>query len=149
MGYCMDKISAKVMIKKDDFDKVIVKIQELANKVKELGSGGTFVSDNKGGSRKIESYYSWVRTEEFANEKNIERIFDAWRWHPIFDSDGNIIDFDFYGENLGDDTVLFNAIAEFVEKGSYIKMKGDDGQIWKWIFDGFFMEEIIIGFEEN
>lgn len=41
----------------------------------------------------------------------------------------------FEGENQdGTEHEMFNAIAPFVEPGSYIEMQGEDGAIWRWVF---------------
>ena len=41
----------------------------------------------------------------------------------------------FEGEKYGDDDLIFNAIAPYVEDGSYIQMNGEDGAIWRWVFE--------------
>jgi hypothetical protein len=40
----------------------------------------------------------------------------------------------FVGEKLTNDFEMFEAIASFVEKGSYIQMAGEDFLIWRWYF---------------
>lgn len=43
----------------------------------------------------------------------------------------------FEGESQdGTEEEMFQAIAPFVEADSYIEMQGEDGEIWRWIFDG-------------
>ena len=36
----------------------------------------------------------------------------------------------------GTETAMFDSIAPFVEPGSYIEMQGEDGEVWRWVFDG-------------
>jgi hypothetical protein len=57
-----------------------------------------------------------------------------WYGNKVKDDDHNIIDLEFTGEKLGDDTKLFNCIAQFVEDDSYIEMVGEDGDVWRWVF---------------
>ena len=65
----------------------------------------------------------------------------SWRWEVEEDEDHNIISINFCGEKSGDDLILFDAIAPFVEPGSMIEMLGEDGAKWRWIFDGKTCEE--------
>ena len=60
--------------------------------------------------------------------------------NPISEN-GNIFELNFAGEKLGDDEILFQAIAPFVKKDSYIEMQGECGLIWRWSFDGKTMKE--------
>jgi hypothetical protein len=45
----------------------------------------------------------------------------------------------FTGQKLGDDNILFAALAPYVEADSYITMVGeseDGDEFWRWVFDG-------------
>ena len=57
----------------------------------------------------------------------------------------------FVGENYGDDKLLFDAIAPYVENDSYIQMHGEDGDLWRWIFkdEKFKQVSAKITFEED
>lgn len=49
----------------------------------------------------------------------------------------------FDGDRMSDDIPIFlKEIAPFVKAGSYIEMEGEDGGIWRWVFDGKTMKEI-------
>lgn len=62
-------------------------------------------------------------------------------WEATVDQQtGDITDIAFQGEkmypaDLGEDDLLFH-LAPFVEPGSYIEMRGEDGKRWRWLFDG-------------
>lgn len=58
------------------------------------------------------------------------------------DSDGNITDVEFIGEKLGNDFTVFQAIAPYVQDGSYIWMVGEDGSQWRWIFQSGICKEV-------
>lgn len=81
--------------------------------------------------------YSWV-DDNFHKINDLKDILEAWRWSPGFNEagSGDIEEIEFTGEKAGDDFVLFDAIASFVEKGSFIEMVGEDGEMWRWLFDG-------------
>jgi len=82
-----------------------------------------------------QSTYAWVNME-YANANNIEDIFNYWRWEVTLDESGDIVDIYFSGEKMGDDEIFFKAIAPFVEPDSFIQMRGEGDDMWRWFFDG-------------
>lgn len=122
MGYYMDQQASKFEIKKENFDKALKAIKALA--------GEETITDGSG------RHFSWVSTGEFLNASNLYWAIRAWRWDTKVDDLGNICDIAFIGEKSGDDEFLLNALAPFVEPGSFIEMRGEDGARWRWFFDG-------------
>jgi len=51
-----------------------------------------------------------------------------------------VVKLDFNGVGRIDDEALKD-MAPFVEAGSYLEMTGEDGAIWRYVFDGQKMEE--------
>jgi len=94
------------------------------------------------GKETIGDHFSWVNTKDFVKASSIKEAMEAWRWSPDFDEAGDIIGITFKGEKLGDDKTFFEAIAPYVEAGSYIQMQGEDGEMWRWVFDGKTVKEI-------
>ena len=64
-------------------------------------------------------------------------------WYPKLDAEYNIIGLLFHGENLHDEDKLFAALGPFVEGGGCIEMVGEDGDRWRWTFDGNVMRKMI------
>jgi hypothetical protein len=95
-------------------------------------------------------HFSWVDTTDFKKAKTLAEALEAWRWDAEMDEDYNIIGIDFGGEKLGDDEILFRAIAPFVESGSYLELQGEDGCLWRWRFDngGFRQQDSKIVWED-
>jgi HEAT repeat protein len=63
----------------------------------------------------------------------------AFTWSVDMDLAGNITGLDLhYGSNWRHEstTQIFAAIAPFVEAGSYIRIRGEEGEEWRWEFDG-------------
>jgi hypothetical protein len=58
-----------------------------------------------------------------------------WRWDVCEDENGNVNKIDFTGDKLGDDKILFDAIAPFVDEGSFIKIIGENNFVWTWFFN--------------
>jgi hypothetical protein len=86
---------------------------------------------------KVERWFSWVDTKEYQDAETLEDALRAWRWpsdpqgvEPTEDVDHIAFD----GEKIGNEEVLFDAIAPFVESGSFIEMHGEDGCQWRWLF---------------
>lgn len=136
MGYYMNQRDAYFVIKKENFDKALAAVKALGTKAKLDSGGGCW----RGGD-KVESSYSWVTTQGFMEAKTLKQAIEAWRWNPEIDDNGDICHIYFSGEKLGDDAVLFEALAPYVETDSYIEMAGEESAIWRWCFDDGDFEE--------
>jgi len=123
MGYCMSQISCNgFMIKKANKAKALKAIKNLKGK-------GT-ITDSSG------RHFSWVRDNEYVSARTLEEALLAWRWEPELDDKGNVFVLNFVGEKLGDDPLLFDALAPYVENGGELEMQGEDGCHWLWRFMG-------------
>jgi len=132
MGYCIEQRDSRFTLKAENKANALLAIKALAGLVERMNGG------NSSGDR----WFSWVDTEEFVTAKTLAEATDAWGWGISEDSKtGDVMGIYFDGEKLGDDRVMLEAIAPYVEKGSYIEMEGEDGAIWKWVFDGKTMRE--------
>lgn len=56
------------------------------------------------------------------------------------DGRGDIVDIEYSPEKLGDEFELFQALAPFVDAGSYIEFGGDS--TFRYVFDGRTVEEV-------
>jgi hypothetical protein len=86
--------------------------------------------------------YSWMNDNSWQGLDSFGAIMEEWRYPVEFDKDsGDVTGIDFEGEKIGDEVALFEALAPFVEKGSYIHMSGEDNAQWRWEFDGESLNE--------
>ena len=116
MGYCMQQRGQQFKIKAENKDNAFQAIRNIPQK------------DEHG--------YSWV-DNNYKNRESLEEALSDWRWQIEEDPNaGDICNIYFEGEKLGDDEILFDAIAPFVEAGSYVEMDGENGDMWRWEFDG-------------
>jgi len=115
MGYCIDQRDASFFISKDNLDSVLSAIHRL---------GHDYTNSH---------YYSWI-DNDYTNYNDLKKVFNCWRWEICDDKEGNIIAIYFNGSKLGDDMVLFRAIAPYVKNDSYIEIMGEDGEFWRWVF---------------
>lgn len=139
MGYCMQVRAESFHIKGENMAGAIAAIKALDGKEAEMGaSGGVY----RGGACESK-HYSWVRNGFSERHSTLEGLLKEWGWYPEINHDPNgsgaeweAFGINFEREKIGDEQILFNAIAPFVEPGSYIEMVGEDGTIWRWYFDG-------------
>jgi len=120
MGYCVNLTDCKFDILKDNKAKALQAIKELMGKVNELRSNG----------------FSWVSTDDVLASCSFEEAMECWRYPVKIDDNGDIVDIEFDGEKLGEEGLMFEAIAPYVVAGSYLQYQGDDGSIWRFVFDG-------------
>lgn len=123
MGFYMNQTDSSFFIDKKDFDKALAAVKALKNVNALLVSGASM-------SRR----YSWVQ-ENFDEAKTLPDILKAWRWQAQLDKEENISDLNFTGEKLGEEMILFEALAPYVKNGSYIEMRGDENSLWRWVFE--------------
>lgn len=78
--------------------------------------------------------------------ENIGRVLKPLENHGYsleIDDDGNATSIDFVGNKMSyDEDEMFKKIAPFVESGSYIEMRGEDGGMWRWVFENGNCREI-------
>jgi len=115
-------------MKKENFEKAMNAVKALAQCQDKMSGLSSY------GDGKKSYHFAWVDMAELARAKNIEDALRAWRWSVFFDENGDITGIQFEGEKLGDDKVLFDAIAPFVGNGSFIEMSGEDSAMWRWVF---------------
>lgn len=80
--------------------------------------------------------FPFADTATLLRAQSVEQHMKEWRWRLSFDAHGDIVDVTFEGEKLGADHALWSALAPFVSAGSFIVMHGEDGNVWRWVFDG-------------
>lgn len=131
MGYCMHQRDCNFFIDGQNFDKALAAIKSLA--------GHETIEDSSG------KHFSWVDTCDFMSARSLEDALGVWRWRvrmgPL--RNHSIIAIHFEGEKLGDDFIILQAIAPFVEGGSFIEMQGEDGTVWRWVFENGSVKEKI------
>ena len=121
MGYYMSQNDSSFFIAADQTDDALQAIKDL--------KGRETIKDASG------RHFSWV-SQNFHEASNLKDILEHWGWSPEIDDSGNVVDIQFERSKLGDEEILFAALAPFVKPGSYIEMEGEDSSHWRWWFDG-------------
>lgn len=135
MGYCITVKMVDIVIHKENKEAALAAIKALHGKE-------TVPDFVYGGKTEERKHFRWVDTEKYLAAQTLEECLRAWRWRPKLTERGDINDLEFTGEKLGDDDLLFTAIAPFVEPGSFIHFVGEEGHNWKYKFDGNKMKEV-------
>lgn len=140
MGYCITMDISKLYIPLEKSQKALNAINALfkdQETVVKNGGGGM----SCGGGKPTVYSYSWVSNPPEGGFKSLEEAFAAWRYSAAND-DGNCVVEYFTGEKLGNCDVLWKALAKFVNHDAEIVCKGEDGAIWKWVFEGGKFKEL-------
>ena len=69
------------------------------------------------------------------------KAFYAWRYEAGDCGNGDVEVVSFNGEKLGDDKILFDAIAPFVMETAEVYFRGEDDNFWKLVFKNGKCEE--------
>ena len=109
-------------------------------------------------------HYDWVDLDKVNEALDFKEAIEEWRWVVEMeaqdtkqidpkdltaehfdpqpkDTRQNVIGIEFNGDKLGDDMLLLDAIAPYVEEGSWVAMDGQEG-CWVWDFHDGIVKEI-------
>lgn len=70
---------------------------------------------------------SWVDAGPY---DSFEYAMGEWRYDVSYHRN----EVCFEGEKLGDDETLWSCLAPWIIDGSYIECHGEDGAVWRWVF---------------
>ena len=127
MGYCVTIDIQNLIIPKEN-------IQNCLNAINNLYKPEMIKLFAWGGSPK-EKCYSFTYNPENGKWDDIKEAFDSWRYETEFDENENLVIIMFEGEKWGDDEVLYNTIAPFVQNGAIITIYGEDHEQWSYQFE--------------
>ena len=137
MGYCVDwDVNIKIPKKNINEALAAINVLMLPENVAINGRGGSW-----SGSKKNESWYSWVDTPPDNKYDNISYAFEGWGFNGLYDKEGNYVIDSCNNEKLGQEELLLNAIAPFVDLSSYVACHGEDDAHWRWVFNNGKMVE--------
>ena len=92
-------------------------------------------SEKRGGGNE-KRWFSWMPENYHETCLNLADILDALGFHPTFDElTEDITDLE-YDSKIGQEELFFGAIGHLVEPNSFIYWEGEDGEKWRWVFDG-------------
>lgn len=119
MGYSMRQGDSRFKVQACNLAGALKALKGLAKEAKQSGEG-----------------FRYVDTAKILAARTLEAHLKEWGWKPTFDEEDNWTAISFGCESLGDEKQLFQALAPFVEAGSFIVMHGAEGETWRWYFTG-------------
>lgn len=123
MGYYIETREIDFKIKESNEEKALQALKDMAIKNNEI---------------------SWVDNQYIIDSKTFKQAFSECRYQSSLEEvDGEMyitIDY-FSGEKYGSEELIFNTLAPYVEDGSYITYQGEEGELWRYVFNNGLMQE--------
>jgi hypothetical protein len=82
-----------------------------------------------------EASINWGR--DVNPQSSLEEVCDAFSWQISLDSEGNanhVLAYDFLSYGLCDREKFLEIISPFVKDGSFVEMHGEDGDVFRIVF---------------
>jgi len=81
--------------------------------------------------------YSWVDKEDVIGADTLVQALEPWG-HAMYRDKitGDLDDLEYLNEKAGGERALYETLAPFVLPGSHLDFYGEDGDHWRWVFDG-------------
>ena len=135
MGYLINQLDNYFYMEKETFDDALKVTKALLTfEAKEHHGPIGYVSQ---GGQITSRHYGFVQEGNVLRADNFKAAAEAFRWDMWIDDEGDIYSTTFNGEKYtGSEITFLNAIAPYVREDSYIEMQGEEGEMWKWYFNG-------------
>ena len=117
MGYHMSQVSGRFYLPKRKFANAVMALQKLHGDEKQ--------------------HVRWLKDALLKAPDGLPAVLLDLGWEPDVDErSGDIVRLMFNGEKAGEDFLIFQALAPFVRRDSFLHMEGEDGCHWRWWFTG-------------
>jgi hypothetical protein len=128
MGYNVNLIGSNFIIPKDRLEDAFEAMKAL-NQRDDLKGGGAYGALPDGTYGTIEKFFSWMPADYDKTLKSAREILEALGF-TVEDFNGGLAITE-YDDKAGDENHFIEAIAPFVEDGSYLEWEGEDGAHWR------------------
>lgn len=133
MGYYVETVGCNFRLPKDKFELAYKAMCEL-NDHDELKRGGHYpANENWKGRYNPNKWFSWMPYNYPETTSNVIEILELLGFELAYDDNGDLIHLSYYNKT-GSEDLFLESIAPFVEEGSSIDWRGEDGDYWKWYF---------------
>ena len=149
MGYYITLTGSSFTIPKEKLDDAYKALCEL-NKHDELKRGGSYGPREDGSYGRTEVWFAWMDGDYPSKCKNAEEVFNALGFETSETSEG-ALSLDYYESKTGDEDCFLDAVAPFVDLGSTLEWRGEDGEMWRDLFNGKTRsrQSAVIGWKED
>lgn len=146
MSYYVETIESNFVLKSENYDKAYQAVCEL-NRNDDAKQGGCYGGEpamkpvnSNSVSNNPNKWYSWMQWNYDETCNNIIEVLEMLGFDVC--ANENAIDGLYYDNKMGQEDIFFDAIAPYVESGSYIVWCGEDRTMWVWAFeDGKMIEK--------
>jgi hypothetical protein len=109
-------------------------------------SGGRYCDDVERLPVNERRWYAWVNNPENDKFQSLEQALSEWNFEGYYDDEANFIIDKFTGEKWGDEGILFQFIAEYINPEAEIYITGEDEDKFKWSFKNkvFLQERAVV-----
>jgi len=129
MGYYVNTEDINVVVPKDLLEDAYEAICDL-NQHDDLKQGGSWGPDES----KNQYWFSWMPEDIRAACPDLLAVVNEIGFDSKYDEAGNLV-LGHYSNKTGQEDLLIDAIAPFVQEGSYVIWRGEDNSYYKWEFN--------------
>lgn len=86
--------------------------------------------------------FQWTDDLTIQETDTLSDALEECGWPLTLDADGNVVDIHFCNDKAGEEARIFTTLAPFVDSGCYIEIRGEDGDRWRYVFDGHSMKTV-------
>jgi hypothetical protein len=129
MGYNVNLIGSNFVIPKDRLEDAFEAMKAL-NQRDDLKGGGAYGPLPDGTYGTIEKFFSWMPADYDKTMTSAAQILKELGF-DLSERDDGSISIEGYDSKIGDENHFIEAIAPFVEDGSYLEWEGEDGAHWR------------------
>ena len=97
-----------------------------------------------GNSYTGQRWFSWVSDNYHETARDLIDVVDTeFRFEDSYYDDKGNFHLGYFNSKMGHEKVLFEALAPFVEDGSFVEWRGEDEAHWRWNFqNGTLAEQV-------
>lgn len=141
MGYYVEIIESDAFIPADRIEEACRGMEPMMqpDHVAKHGQGGSW---SNGGRSEV--WYSWVNTQECIDllaKNDLAGFLEHWGFETYTGADGDI-HLDHYNRKTGQEEYMLQNLAPFIAPNTYMKWRGEENEMWAFIFeDGKLVEK--------
>jgi hypothetical protein len=137
MGYSVETLECNFVVKAENFEKAYDAMCKL-NAEDGLKEGYSYLScerpaDSKSVSSNPHKYFSFMPWNYDEVYTDFLDVLSALGFEVSTNSDGDLEDI-YFCDRMGQEYLFLEAIAPYVEPGSYVVWRGEDGTMWVYEF---------------
>lgn len=140
MGYYVNIRDCRVLIPRTSFHEACKHLLDIRFLEDEGRMSG---STNADGVRK--KWFAWVDMDALGDSirrGDLPGVFEAFGFQCYYDEVQNIIELSF-DRKCGDERTLLGNLAKFFSDGDFIDWSGEEGEVWRYQFEGGQMKEMV------